>query len=187
MLLVEILTIAVGLSMDALAVSVGVAASDRRMAPRARFRLPFHFGLFQCLMPIAGWFLGKEMAAVVSSVAVWLAWLLLTVVGGHMVYAGITESEEAGGYRMDPSRGLALIVLSLATSLDALAVGFSLAMLGVSIWYPAVVIGFVTGTLSLLGLLMGRQLGKRMGKRMEIAGGLLLIAIGVRILLTGGR
>ncbi len=170
--------------MDAFAVSVGAAA--RPMAPRATFRLSFHFGLFQCLMPIAGWLLGSEVAGLVSAVAGWLAWILLSLVGGHMVYSGVfAKSDDA--YRVDPSKGMALVALSVATSLDALAIGFSLALLRVPIWYPAVVIGLVTGTVSLLGVRLGARLGKGIGRPMEIGGGVLLIAIGLKILLGGGR
>ncbi len=181
MLLVEILLIAVGLSMDALAVSVGVAS--RRMAPRATFRLSFHFGLFQCLMPIGGWLLGSEVARVVASFAGWIAWAVLTVVGAHMIYAGLHPSREA--YRVDPSRGMTLVMLSVATSLDAFAVGFSLAMLRISIWYPAFVIGIVTGILSLIGLRVGATMGRGIGRPMEVIGGALLVGIGLRILLAG--
>ncbi len=182
MLFVEILLIAVGLSMDAFAVSVG--ASTREMAPRATFRLSFHFGLFQCLMPIAGWLLGTEIARVVASFGGWVAWALLTFVGGHMIYAGMFPHPDA--YRMDPSRGLALVMLSVATSLDAFAVGLSLAMLHVSIWYPAFVIGVVTGTLSLAGVRLGATMGRGVGRSMEILGGALLVGIGLRILLVPG-
>ncbi len=181
MLLVEILLIAVGLSMDALAVSVGVAS--RRMAPRSTFRLSFHFGLFQCLMPIGGWLLGTEVARIVASFAGWIAWAVLTFVGVHMIYAGLHPSEEA--HRVDPSRGATLVMLSVATSLDAFAVGFSLAMLRVSIWYPAFVIGLVTGTLSLVGLRVGARMGKGIGRPMEVLGGAILIGIGVKILFSG--
>jgi manganese efflux pump family protein len=183
MLFFEILTIAIGLSMDAFAVSIGAAASNRRMAPRATFRLSFHFGLFQYLMPIAGWLVGAEVAHLVASFAGWLAWALLTAVGGHMVYAGLYPADDTA--RVDPSRGVALVMLSVATSLDALAVGFSLAMLRMSIWYPAFVIGLITGTLSLVGVRLGARLGTRVGRPMEIAGGILLVGIGLRILLAG--
>jgi putative Mn2+ efflux pump MntP len=183
MLFLEILLIAIGLSMDAFAVSVCASASNRRMAPRATFRLSFHFGLFQCLMPIAGWLLGSEVALLVASFGGWLAWLLLTSVGGHMIYSGLRPNR--GTYSVDPSRGMTLVMLSVATSLDAFAVGFSLAMLRVSIWYPAFVIGLVTGTLSLVGVRLGARLGRGIGRPMEIGGGVLLIGIGLRILLAG--
>lgn len=183
MLFVEILLIAVGLSMDAFAVSVGASAFNHRMAPRAPFRLSFHFGLFQCLMPIAGWLLGTGIARLVAWSAAWLAWAVLSAVGAHMIYTAVHPKAES--YRVDPSRGMTLVMLSVATSLDAFAVGFSLAMLRVSIWYPAVVIGLVTGMLSLVGVRLGARLGQHVGRPMEVAGGALLIAIGLRILLAG--
>jgi len=182
-LFVEIFLIAIGLSMDAFAVSIGASASNRQMAPRAPFRLSFHFGLFQCLMPIAGWLLGAQVARLIAWSAAWVAWALLTFVGAHMIYTALHPSRES--YRVDPSRGMTLVTLSVATSLDAFAVGFSLAMLRVSIWYPAVVIGLVTGTLSLVGVRLGARLGARVGRPMEVIGGALLIGIGVRILLAG--
>ncbi len=183
MVLVEILLIALGLSMDAFAVSLGASASNRHMAPRAPFRLSFHFGLFQCLMPIAGWLLGSEVARLVAWSAAWVAWAVLTAVGAHMIYTAIHPSADA--YRVDPSRGMALVVLSVATSLDAFAVGFSLAMLRISIWYPAVVIGIVTAVLSLAGVRLGARLSHGVGRPMEVMGGALLIGIGLRILLAG--
>jgi putative Mn2+ efflux pump MntP len=179
----EVLFIAIGLSMDAFAVSISASASNRRMAPRATFRLSFHFGLFQCLMPLAGWLLGTEVARLVAWSAPWVACALLTFVGGHMIHTALRPGEES--YRVDPSRGMTLVVLSVATSIDALAVGFSLAMLRVSIWYPAVVIGVVTGTLSFVGVRLGARLGRHVGTPMEVIGGLLLIGIGLRILIAG--
>lgn len=187
MFILDVLFVAIGLSMDAFAVSVGAAASNRHMAPRFTFRLSFHFGLFQCLMPIAGWFLGNEVARFVASYAGWLACALLTFVGVHMIFAAVRSREEQQSVeQVDPSRGMTLVLLSVATSIDALAVGFSLAMLKVSIWYPAVVIGLVTGTLSLAGVRLGERIGKETGRPMEIAGGVLLVAIGLKMLLTGG-
>jgi len=174
----DVLLIALGLSMDAFAVSLG--ASARTMAPRATFRLSFHFGLFQALMPIGGWLLGSEVARLVASFAGVIAWALLTVVGGHMVYAGVRG--ESQGWRVDPSKGMALVMLSVATSLDAFAVGFSLAMLHSPIIYPACVIGVVTGTLSLIGVRVGRRMGQGLGRPMAIAGGVILLAIGLRML-----
>ena len=173
--LVEILAIALGLSMDAFAVSLGAGAADRTIAPRAVFRLSFHFGLFQCLMPIAGWWLGVAVVSLVAPVDHWIAFGLLTLVGVRMIGAGLDPHGES--WRGDPSRGLTLVMLAVATSVDALAVGLSLAMLGTAIWVPAVVIGLVTGGLSVVGVRLGSRLGRRFGKRMEIGGGALLIVI----------
>lgn len=177
----EILVIAVGLAMDAFAVSLGAGATNYARTPRARFRLSFHFGLFQCLMPIAGWFLGATLAPYIASVDHWIAFTLLAVVGGRMVRAA--SSGEATSYSRDPSRGTTLVMLAVATSIDALAVGLTLAMLEVGIWYPSVTIGIVTGLLSLAGIRLGNRLGTRFGRRMEVAGGVMLLAIGARILL----
>jgi manganese efflux pump family protein len=176
----EILVIAVGLSMDAVAVSLAASASNRAQGTRAMFRLSFHFGLFQFLMPIVGWFLGMSVARYIGAVDHWVAFALLALVGSRMIWAAVSGAEEE--LARDPSRGTTLIVLSLATSIDALAIGLTLAMLGARIWYASLVIGVVTGCLSLLAILLGKRVGRAVGMRMEIVGGVALIAIGVRIL-----
>jgi len=176
----EILVIAVGLSMDAVAVSLAASASNRAQGTRAMFRLSFHFGLFQFLMPIVGWFLGVSVARYIGAVDHWVAFALLALVGSRMIWAAVSGAEEE--LARDPSRGTTLIVLSLATSIDALAIGLTLAILGARIWYASLVIGVVTGCLSLLAILLGKRVGRAVGMRMEIVGGVALIAIGVRIL-----
>ncbi len=176
----EILAVAVGLAMDASAVALGAGASALARGFRFRFRLAFHFGLFQFVMPVVGWVVGARVARYVGSVDHWVAFGILAYVGGRMVAAGMSGEQPADP--RDPSRGLTLIMLSVATSIDALAVGLSLAMLDVSIWWPSVTIGAVTGLLSAIALRAGSVLGAAVGKRMEIAGGLVLIAIGFRIL-----
>ncbi len=180
MTLWEILVVAVGLSMDAVAVSLAASASNRARGARAMFRLSFHFGLFQFLMPIAGWFIGASVARYISSVDHWIAFGLLALVGGRMIHAATVEGQPA--LARDPSRGSALILLSLATSIDALAVGLTLAMLGSGIWYASLIIGVVTASLSCLAVFIGARIGQAVGRRMEMVGGLALIAIGARIL-----
>ena len=179
---IEILMIAVGLAMDAFAVSLGAGASGRAVGGRAVFRLSFHFGLFQFMMPVVGWFLGARIAPLISSVDHWIAFGLLVFVGVRMIRSGFDDRAET--FAADPSRGLALVVLAIATSIDALAIGLSLAILRIKIWYPSVVIGVVTAGLSLFGLRLGARLGVRFGKRMEIVGGAILAFIGLRILLS---
>jgi putative Mn2+ efflux pump MntP len=174
----EIGFIAVGLAMDAFAVSLAAGASGRARGPRAAFRLSFHFGLFQFFMPVIGWFAGYRIAPLVSAVDHWIALALLSLVGIRMIHSGLGSEE---GLPRDPSRGMTLVTLSVATSIDALAVGFSLAMLNVAIWYPSVTIGLVTGSLSLVGLALGKRLSARFGQRTAVAGGILLILIGLRI------
>ena len=178
--LLEILAIAVGLAMDAFAVSLAAGAGAYVNRPRPAVRLAFHLGLFQFMMPVLGWYLGSQTVAAVASVDHWVAFGLLAFVGTRMVKSGFSHGE--GPHDTDPSRGLTLVSLSVATSIDALAVGISLALLQVDIWYPSVVIGVVTSALSLIGLRLGAHLSRRFGKGMEIAGGILLILIGLRIL-----
>jgi len=175
----EILFIAIGLAMDAFAVSLAAAASGLAKGRRAAFRLSFHFGLFQFMMPVIGWFLGSRVARYVSAYDHWVAFGLLAFVGVRMIRAGLKEGEQ--DYRTDPSRGMMLVTLSVATSIDAMAIGLSLAMVRVSIWYPCVMIGVVTATLSLVAIRLGTRLGTAFGRRMEIVGGVILLLIGIRI------
>jgi manganese efflux pump family protein len=182
MSLAEILLIAVGLAMDAFAVSLGVGTTQFADTARPRFRLAWHFGLFQALMPTLGWLVGTTVARFIAPFDHWIALILLSFVGVRMIRSGL--STEVESHPTDPSRGGTLVMLAVATSIDAFAVGLSLAMLSVPIAYPAVVIGVVTATLSLIGLLVGNRLGKTFGKRMEIVGGVILIAIGIRIVMS---
>jgi putative Mn2+ efflux pump MntP len=181
----EILVIAVGLAMDAFAVSLGAGASGHASTVRPMFRLSFHFGLFQFLMPVLGWYAGSRVAHVITAVDHWIAFGLLILVGLRMIRSAGRNPDsipQSDILSVDPSRGFNLIMLSVATSIDALAVGLSLAMLQLDIWYPSVIIGFTTALLSLIGLRLGNRLGTRFGQRMERIGGILLIVIGVRIL-----
>ena len=180
--IVEIVFIAIGLAMDASAVSLVAAASGYANNKRAAFRLSFHFGLFQFLLPVLGGVLGRSVVGHISTVDHWIAFGLLTTVGVRMIRSGMKPSEQ--NIRKDPSRGLTLVILSIATIIDALAVGLSLAMLEVNIWYPSVMIGVITSVLSLAAIALGNKLGIMFGQRMEIIGGVILIAIGFRIVLS---
>ena len=177
-----LLLVALSLAMDVFAVSLGVGTSCYGTSFRCRFRLAFHFGLFQGGMTILGWLAGTQIANYISGFDHWLAFALLAFVGIRMLKSGFNSEEES--HPVDPTRGVTLILLSLATSLDALAVGLSLAFLEVNILLSSLVIGGVSLILSLVGTAFGGKLGARFGKRMEIAGGLLLIAIGIRIVIT---
>jgi putative Mn2+ efflux pump MntP len=179
---VEILLIAVGLAMDAFAVSLGIGTTGRASGPRPIFRLAFHFGLFQALMPVLGWLAGTGVARFIEDFDHWVALILLAFVGIRMIRSGLDPNGES--HANDPSRGGTLIMLAVATSIDAFAIGLSLAMLRVNILYPALVIGVVTAGLCLAALLTGHRLGKLFGKRMEIIGGLILIGIGLRVVIS---
>ena len=174
-----LLGISIGLAMDAFAVAVAAGLALATVTPRHVFRLAFHFGLFQFLMPVIGWLAGNELAGHIGKFAPWLAFGLLAYVGGKMVWQSQQppESRPEG----DPTRGIALVGLSIATSLDALAVGLSLAFLGEAIWLPSVIIGLVAAALTAVGILFGARLGPRWGTRAEMVGGCVLLLIGVRI------
>jgi putative Mn2+ efflux pump MntP len=176
----EILGIAFGLSMDALAVAIAASVALHPLGARQVFRFAFHFGLFQAVMPVLGWLVGTTVASGISSWDHWLAFALLLCVGGKALYQAWARQGEQR-LATDPTRGLSLVMLSVATSIDALAVGLSLAMLDVVIWYPSMLIGLTTASLTALGMVAGSRLGSRLGRRMEAIGGLVLIAIGVKI------
>ena len=177
---IALLGIAFGLAMDAFSVAVASGIVLGKVTPRQAFRLSFHFGLFQFAMPIVGWTLGSLVVCQVKSVGPWLAFFQLAAVGGKMVWESVHETEDVRG---DPTRGVSLVVLSLATSLDAMAVGLSMALMGVPVLFPSIVIGAVAGNMTLLGLWLGRRAGHLLGRRMETAGGLVLLAIAVKVLL----
>jgi manganese efflux pump family protein len=182
---VEMITslfIAVGLAMDAFAVSLGVGTSGLANDFKAKFRLAFHFGLFQTLMTLIGWFVGSTVANLINGIDHWIAFALLGYVGINMISSGFDKDKEC--FEKDPSRGKTLLMLCVATSLDALAVGLSMALIKTPILLPSIIIGVVTLALSAFGLLAGAKLGSRFGKRMEVVGGIILVFIGIRVVVT---
>lgn len=182
--------IAVGLAMDAFAVAIAASVSLRTVSGRQYFRLSFHFGFFQFMMPLAGWLLGTGFASYMADYDHWVAFGLLGFIGGKMIHgalggAGEKSAEPVSGppRRLDdPTRGWSLVMLSVATSIDALAVGVSFAMLDHRVFLPCVAIGVITAAITWLGMRIGGRLGVRFGHRMEIVGGLILVGIGARIL-----
>jgi putative Mn2+ efflux pump MntP len=176
----SVLLIALGLAMDAFAVALGVGTARKDIWFRPGFRLSFHFGLFQFLMPIIGWKIGETFVRFISTWDHWIAFGLLAYVGGKMVRESFEKGDRHNG--SDPTRRWTLVMLAIATSIDALAVGLGLAMIRVQILYPSIVIGIVAAVMTALGLALGKRLGTRFGKRMELVGGLVLIGIGLRVL-----
>lgn len=176
-----LLGIALGLAMDAFAVAVGAGLQLCEVTPRQTFRLAWHFGLFQAFMPVIGWLAGRTLVHYISPVDHWIAFGLLALIGGKMIYEAFKDRSEDAEV-CDPTKGWRLVMLSVATSIDALAVGLSLAILGISIWWPAIVIGIVAGVMTTIGLDLGKRFGTLLGRRMEVVGGLILIGIGVKIL-----
>ena len=177
---VTLIVVALGLSADAFAVALAIGFGLPRVSAGEAFRLSFHFGLFQFMMPLLGWGLGSGFQRQIGPWDHWLAFVLLAAIGGKMIYESQTGDERP--QVSDPTRGASLIVLSVATSIDALGVGLSLAMLRVRIWFPSVVIGVVAAGMTLLGLKLGGRFGRLLGRRVEMVGGLVLIGVGLRIL-----
>ena len=178
----EILLISLSMAIDAFAVCLGAGTTGQADGIRPKFRLAFHFGLFQFIMPVLGWLAGTTVQRYIQAFDHWIAFGLLAFVGGRMLWSGFHPQRDEN--KNDPSRGLTMVLLSIAVSIDALAIGLSLALIGISVWTPAIAIGVVTGIMSWLGLSIGNRLGKRFGNVMEIIGGIVLIGIGVRIVIS---
>ncbi len=174
--------IALALAMDAFAVALGAGVLLNPLTKRQLFRLSFHFGLFQGMMPVIGWLAGLKLRELITVFAPWVAFGLLTFVGVKMIHEALTADDDSTD-RRDPTRGMTLVMLSVATSIDALAVGFSLSLLGIAIWTPALVIGLVAAILTIAGMLLGRRVGAIWGTRVEILGGIVLVGIGLKIIL----
>jgi len=177
------MAIAVALAMDAFAVALAAGAAICPLSFRPCFRLAFHFGFFQAMMPVIGWSAGQTLQVFTVGWSHWIAFSLLLFIGVRMIREAITVAGDTKEQR-DPSRGLTMVMLSIATSIDALAVGLSLAMLRVTIWFPALVIGLVACGFTVAGLYFGTRAGQRWGKHVEVIGGALLIGIGVKILVS---
>lgn len=178
----EMILLAVALAMDAFAVAVASGIALKTVGFRQTFRLAWHFGLFQAMMPVIGWFLGTGVRTFIEDYDHWVAFVLLGYIGVKMIREAFAHDD--GHHRVDPTKGLTLVVLSVATSVDALAVGLSLSMLGLSIWMPALVIGLVALFFTAAGLHLGRTAAqaRRIGMVAELVGGSVLIGIGLRIL-----
>ena len=180
----ELFLIAVGLSMDAFAVSVGKGLGMRRLDVRQALIIALFFGGFQALMPVIGWALGGQFAHYVTSVAHWIAFALLAFIGAKMIWDAFHEDGEDGGEEAAARLSLReLVLLAVATSIDALAVGVTFAFLDVAIVPSAALIGVTTFALSFAGVAIGHQFGSRWEKPSAVAGGIILIAIGVKIVL----
>jgi len=178
--MITILLIAIGLAMDALAVSItsGLTINDLKL--RNALTIALFFGAFQAFMPILGWLGGVSARAIITDIDHWVAFGLLCLIGGKMIY----ESTRLGSNEkeMAPLDLHVLFLLAIATSIDALAVGISFAFLKMAIIIPAIIIGVTTFSLSFLGVFVGNISGHFFESKIEIIGGLILIGIGIKIL-----
>ena len=180
MAFVELILIAIGLAMDAFAVSVGKGLSVSRVEPRHAISAGLWFGGFQALMPIIGYLLGSSFAHVVSSVDHWIAFALLLLIGLNMIRETLWGDDEAHDSDFSPRK---MFVMAVATSIDALTIGITLAFLNVNIWVAATVIGVITFALSAIGVHLGSRFGAKVGSKAGILGGVVLICLGIKILL----
>ncbi|WP_114560943.1 manganese efflux pump MntP [Desertihabitans aurantiacus] len=181
MSLLNLVVIAVGVSADAFAVSIAQGVQLRARIVRQALLVGLTFGVFQALMPLLGWYVGVQVGHYIEAVDHWIACALLVAVGAKMLWDGLRDGADD-----EDDRALSvqrLLVLAVATSVDALAIGISLALLGVDIWGAVVLIGVVTAVLSFGAVLLGHRVGLRFRRPAEVVGALVLMAIGVRILL----
>lgn len=183
MTIVNIVFIAVALAMDAFAVAIAVGVGLQCVTPRQRFRLSWHFGLFQAMMPIIGWYSGNSVRPLIDRYDHWIAFGLLSIIGLNMIKEFFTH-EETVCEKNDPTRGRTLIILSVSTSIDALAVGVSMSMLHVTIFFPALIIGLIAATFTLVGLEIGARFSRqtRLSSLAQLIGGSVLLLIGINIL-----
>lgn len=181
----ELLLVAIGLSMDAFAVAVCRGLHMRKLNMRHAAVIALFFGGFQALMPLAGWLLGSAFAHYIDGFDHWLAFMLLAFIGGKMIYEA-TQKEEGNGEHDDDSLNIReLLLLAVATSIDALAVGITLAVIPqTNIWASILTIGIVTFLISGMGVLLGNRFGSRYKGKAELAGGIILVLIGLKILLN---
>lgn len=182
--LFEILMIGVGLSMDAFAASICKGLNMRRLNVKNMLIIGLFFGGFQALMPAVGWILGKQFEVYITSVDHWVAFALLAFIGGKMIYDVFGEKEEDEyGEKTDRLDMKEVLTLAVATSIDALAVGITFAFLQVEILKAVSVIGVTTFVLSIIGVAVGHMFGSKYEKKATLAGGIILILIGLKILL----
>lgn len=181
-----ILLLAVGLAMDATAVSAARGLAAPKLLPRHVLTVALFFGGFQALMPLVGWGVGAHVGPLVQAWDHWIAFGLLAAIGGKMLWeargADDDDDDERASPAEDPFGFKVMLLLAVATSIDALAVGFTLPMLSAPFLLSLATIGVTTALLSALGLFAGRRFGALLGKRLDLAGGLVLVGLGTKIL-----
>lgn len=182
MSLITLLLLSVGLAADAFAVSIGRGLQMPHLRARPVLALAATLGLFQAAMPLAGWFLGDQLATFVSGIDHWLVFGLLLIIGVRMIQEAFSEDDPEETTATGTSVTV-LLLLGLATSIDAFAAGVGLAFVDVDIFFAVALIGVVTFVLSAAGIFLGHRVGKALRKPAEVFGGLVLIAIGARVLL----
>lgn len=186
--LFNIIAIAVALAMDAFAVSIAAGITLGCVGIRQNFRLAWHFGLFQAVMPVIGWAAGLTIRDYIERYDHWVAFGLLLFIAQGMLRECFKKQDACKPAKKDPTKGITMVMLSVATSLDALAVGLSLSMIKVSIWTPALIIGIVASIFTTIGMHLGSTLSRAglMQRYADALGALVLIGIGINILREHG-
>lgn len=177
---IEILLISVGLAMDAFAVAVCKGLAMKKMKYKKAIIVGLYFGIFQALMPVLGYFLGTTFKAFIADIDHWVAFILLAGIGGNMIKEAFNKDSENINDSVNVKE---MLILGIATSIDALVIGITFACLRIEIVLPAIFIGIITFILSVIGVKIGNRFGDKYGNKAEIAGGLILIILGVKILL----
>jgi putative Mn2+ efflux pump MntP len=179
--LVEILLLGISLAMDAFAVSICKGLSMKKINWKKAIIIGLYFGIFQALMPVIGYFLGTTFQSLVTNIDHWIAFILLALIGGNMIIEAISEDESENCN--DNVDFKTMIVLAIATSIDALAVGITFAFLNINVPMAVTLIGIITFIISLIGVKIGNKFGSKYEDKAEIVGGIVLILIGIKILL----
>ncbi|MBQ9266676.1 MAG: manganese efflux pump [Clostridia bacterium] len=178
--IVEIALVGIGLAMDAFAVSICKGLSMKKMNWKNAGIIALYFGVFQALMPVLGYFLGSTFRGLVENVDHWIAFILLVIIGGNMIKESFDDEVEKRNDKIDVKT---MFFLAIATSIDALAVGVTMAFFETNIVLAATIIGMITFAISLLGVKIGNQFGDKFQNKAELAGGFILIGLGFKILL----
>ena len=180
--IITILLIAIGLSFDTFAVSVSTGLIIKHIKFWQAIKVAFVLAFLQAVMPLFGWFAGNQISSLIGNFDHWIAFILLVILGIKMIIESFKPDEQKNNF--NPLKFTVLIGMGIATSIDALVVGISFAFLQTNIWLAIAIIGGVTFLVAMLGMLFGKNVGSRFGKRIEILGGIILIIIGLKILLS---
>jgi len=177
----EVIIIAIGLSMDAFAVSITLGLSAQKVRPKECLIPGLYFGIFQALMPLIGYYAGINFSEKIENLEHWVAFIFLGFIGGKMIKDSFSEDKEETPE--NPFNFVKMIVLAIATSIDALAVGITFAFFKLNIFLAIIIIGSITFVISMFGVIIGKTVGNKFKSKAELIGGLVLIGIGAKILL----
>lgn len=180
MSIISIILVAISLSMDAFTVSISNGIILKKVKLKDAFKIALYFGTFQFIMPIIGWVIGSMFSGYIESIDHWIAFILLTFIGINMMYE--SKNEQNDKQIKNPTNNKTILLMAIATSIDALAVGISFAMLDTYILFPSICIGIITFFISFIGVFIGRKVGELFKTNAEMLGGIILILIGLNIL-----